>query len=84
MNLNKDDFDALRKQIDGWTMKPTKILMHSSVWKCLILMDLIDLYVSILKHGCKVESCKEIRPNEYEIYIDSKWGGTFTLKPRGQ
>lgn len=80
--MNKNDFEDLRKQISSWSLKPARLIMHPETWDSFLAMDIIDLYVAILKYGCKVDSCKEVRPNVYEISIDSKWGGTFTLKPR--
>jgi hypothetical protein len=88
MNINKDDFDAMRKMIDSWSLKPTKILMHPETWKRFLSMDLIDLYVDLLEKGRKVGSCKEVAPNEYEIRIAQEQSGVlygvYRFKPGNQ
>ncbi len=83
--MNKQDFDFLHKQINNWNIKPSVIHMHPDLWSYMVRLNIIELYVAILKRAVMVDSCKEIAPNEYEVRtkkeLPSSAAGVYNLSP---
>lgn len=82
--IKREDIRALAKQIESWGIPMTTLLMHPDTWNALTSYSVIDLYIMVLKQGLKIVGYKEVKPNEYEIYLESDGINKhyITLKPR--
>ena len=58
----KEDVMEIKRQVEQWGIKPTKILMDQKTWEAIVNFPLIQLYRMILEEGFRV-----IKQIEHEV-----------------